>query len=563
MSRLPPAPPDEFGGLKDWANEVYEYLTSQAISTEEVEAAPIFLSHVDGSEKLFTDGLMMFDPSVPAPVYSYGGQWRSLYGAVSPGINMVWRGPWDDDTTYHEGDVVIDGNWLAIANTDTDERPAPVEIGETGWQLPDTPTWATISVTATTIWVGTRCTPVGAEKLTKLRIWGRPGFLYNVYLVKDPTGTPQLNLLTASFKPPFEGWHTASVPTEIFGPGEAFDAVMTISVDPDSLSPTEFDSTWDYIKQTNQSAPAAGQIIHATKALDVLSIHKTDNAAADQSTDLAGVADGSTIRIGSTIWTVLGVIDQTSYIDFIVTPAAQSTASGSNTVEFSTPASASLSYVRIATYWNGDPEFEGVGSTTGYDNLTTTTNAYGIDMELTPVAFSDDWDLLAYSSASGGGNSLVTTYPVALGVQYLAGETGGVVYAFPEGSLDEVTIDFQFVRAIDSTARRLYVTLVNSDDEEGNEWVSVSTDWSSDGVAGTVKIRGLSAGQSCAIDSYTNSGATGTPGNQQSRSQIVDHANLVDGSVLLDTNIVAVGLIWESGVEFAAGRMRATGTKWT
>lgn len=338
---------------------------------------------------------------------------------------MRWRGVWMEDASYEVNDVVIDQNWLAVATQWTEERPAPIEIGYTDWLLDDVPAWDEQLEDASSIITGLRYECTSAEKLTRIRMWCREGYVYSLLFIPDASGAIEdldqleYRLLISNFKPTSgTDWYATAIPTEIYGTGEKFGVLITITVDPDFVTPTNFSAQWDYQKPGAPQTPGSGRIEHPGDAAGHLYISHTDADSTDQSANLALITTGTVVGLGDSTWTVIGVTDYDDYIDLNISPAVQNSGTGKFEVSFDIPVVSSLSNALLDSFYVDQPNVTGLRAVDGYRNLVTSDDAFGVDVELTPISYSDEWDLMAYSSSSGSGSGAVTRMglvPVVVG----------------------------------------------------------------------------------------------------------------------------------------------------
>lgn len=73
ISRRMPSP-SRYSRWQDWARDVANVFESP--SDQPVEPTVVLLQHRMGNESAAVDGLIMFDPTLGAPVYSHDGDWH-------------------------------------------------------------------------------------------------------------------------------------------------------------------------------------------------------------------------------------------------------------------------------------------------------------------------------------------------------------------------------------------------------------------------------------------------------------------------------------------------------
>jgi len=305
---------------------------------------------------------------------------------------MNWKNKWAAGT-YNINDVVRDGDWTMVANKTTTERPAPQLVGDPIYLFPGTLNGVG-SPSASQVIVGQRYTPPVDKLITGFRIYTDAGQKYGVYIVTDPTGTPQFNQV-ASFTATTTGWVAINTSNVFIDAGEAFDLIATIN--PDN-TPTNTNATYVYTTPQNTAVPLAGQIIHANNAIDELWISTTDNNATDRSALLASLKLGDVIVSEGQSWTVQGNTNAGTYHIIQVVPTIQLVVDGTFTFQFQVYPVATILRQQATDEWPGDPEVSGLLAVdTGYDTIVPDDNQYNVDIQYQDIRFSDDWDILAFS----------------------------------------------------------------------------------------------------------------------------------------------------------------------
>ncbi|MFV2016737.1 MAG: hypothetical protein ACC656_15000, partial [Candidatus Heimdallarchaeota archaeon] len=189
-----------------------------------------------------------------------------------------------------------------------------------------------------------------------------------------------------------------------------------------SNSSTTEQAAWNReVNHNNQAASTTNW--RTNNANSSLRINDLDSVSVDQSTLLADINTGDTVKItqisDTTKWIEYHIIDATdgtTQWQYTVNLIAQATAGspdvGTNCdLVFTKPVTTSpTDYVFDTDYWlTNQPDwatFRGWQNTGGLPN-TFDNNAYGFDVMFQSASVSDDWDLVAYSnfSGSGGGSS--------------------------------------------------------------------------------------------------------------------------------------------------------------
>jgi len=317
---------------------------------------------------------------------------------------MYWKGAWAVGD-YLLNDVVRDGAYTMVANTATSDRPAPQTVGSPEFIYKGTGAVNHI-VNATQIVFGTRYILPYALQYSKIRVYTKTENRYLLYIVKDPLGTPIFNQV-GDFTAISDGWQEFTVPEEILLAGVAFDAVV-VSNKPDDV-PTTWVGDWDYSTPNNATNPTSGEIVHADKALDEFRIHKTDDNGGDRGTELEALTIGDIITDGSIRWAIQGITDNTTWMNFIVSPTTQR-ADGVTSFTFETVTAKDLETAREVDYNLGNSQVRGLFiADGGYTSIVPDDNQYGVDIMFQQMSVSADWELLAVSGGASGA-SIDLTY---------------------------------------------------------------------------------------------------------------------------------------------------------
>lgn len=389
-----------------------------------------------------------FDPAGSAATAEANA---NTYTDTSSAARLRWAGWYTENGVYAQNDVVRDGDYLMVSLIDGNNDPAaPTPTDSPAWEidLPAQPSWTTISgVTSSEIVNGARFIAQEELLLTKYRFWAAAGNVYSFYRVDDPGG-PGENFfaILMNYTLPVgeaDGWQEFGVGNEILMPTQTFDLFQTIR--DDSATTGHLVANWNYVTPNNPTVPLAGQISHADKLQSVLSVSKTDSDAVDRSASLALTMPGDLIDMGPDSWTILGITDRGTYVDFQIAPDAQTDAvDGTYSFDFVQYQASTMSYRQSTDYLLGRTDIRGLYTDTGgYNNITINDNAYGIDILTQPVEFSVNWEELAHSG--GGGSS-------AAPVDSVNGQTGAV------------TLDYTDVGAASAAQGTLADTAIQSGD---------------------------------------------------------------------------------------------------
>jgi hypothetical protein len=308
---------------------------------------------------------------------------------------LRWCGSYEAGKTYRENCVVLDGEWLMVANKHTADRPAPQPTGDPAW------TYAgldpTLQITAKSVTFGMAFSnPNDAYYLLAWRLWTVAGNQYSVFTVNEIGQiTPIIELEAGA-----DGWTEFALNSTIVGPGNTWSILATVR-EPDP-TPTVFLGNWTYFTPNNPGAPASGQVLHAHQAPGIIGVHKTDADAGDRGAELLALTAGDTIDALGVSWAIQSITDQGTYVDFGVAPATLGVPDGPTVFMFTTETATPITVLSDPDYWLADGRVAGLYSIDGGD-WAATDDAYGIDIQIQEVSVSPDWDVMSRMGGSGGG----------------------------------------------------------------------------------------------------------------------------------------------------------------
>ena len=219
---------------------------------------------------------------------------------------------------------------------------------------------------------------------------------YEVWLIEDPAGTPIIRQLVSRFTPDSTAAWKEFPLTEIFTSSTVWDILLITTGDATTTSLT---ASWNY--QSSSAAPAAGYAHHSPNGKTLVFNHD-DNGTTDREAALEALRPGDTITIGTTVWQIAKTTDGASAQTFEVLPRAQHATKGVGSFVFKATDSATLEYVTKSGHYSGDSEVQGLLSSTGYSNVATSNDAFGVDIEFQEMSVSADWDLISYSGEQTG-----------------------------------------------------------------------------------------------------------------------------------------------------------------
>lgn len=332
-----------------------------------------------------------------------------------------WRDPYVFGTEYKKNDMVRDGSWTMIANTDTTERAAPQEDGNPIWTAPDLPAWQTLSHS------GVVESGMRYENAVPITLIG-----YEIWV---PTVTPDYNYVIRTFlyyeddqsdiryeaiSEPLlveNNWTTIAVTQSLITAGAKFGILVNALNSGSDTVVGPYD--WGRGANDNNAAPASGDWNRNNNST-TLRIHKVDdngvNRGADGDGSLEGIIPGSTIQIvnqtdatQSSTYTVSGAptYDGTVY-SFPVTDdgdgvGGEPPVGAITVITITVPLPSPTEYVQVAPnttgYGTGILRFDGV------DQPGADANLFGVRILYDTWTASADWDIVSTAGGGGGGGS--------------------------------------------------------------------------------------------------------------------------------------------------------------
>jgi len=314
-------------------------------------------------------------------------------------LSMLWGGSYLDTLTYPGNTAVTDGPYMMVSNKVTNEKPAPQPLTEPAYKVGSTPTWATVSGTAFETITGQRYTWASGGLISNLRFFipsSASGLQHELWFIESPTGTPVFTQVLPRFTTnTTDAW--VDVPfNKLFKTAAVFDVLLVASR---SASSTSFTASWNY--QSSSAAPAAGYAHHSANGKTLVFNHD-DNGSTDRETVLEAMRTGDTITLGTTEWTIIKTTNGSSAHTFEVLPRIQHSTKGVGSFTFKAITSGAVNYVTKGGHYTSDSEVQGLLSATGYSNVSTSNDGFGIDVEYQQMDVSDDWDLISYSGEQIG-----------------------------------------------------------------------------------------------------------------------------------------------------------------
>lgn len=333
---------------------------------------------------------------------------------VALGTPMQWMGNWAGGKYYPQGAFVRDGDWTAIANKLTLDKPAPIPSAVASysldWTTPGPP--PTVENNTSVVVGGQTYTFAESGWIKELRIWISvltDDTNYRIIIINETD--PERPVSTVIEEPVLveNDWTTISLLDMLVPAG----TVLRMYVDAlNSATETNITGSWNFEGPTNAGVAPAAQSWTRDNQRTNLRIDKTDLDGTDRSAALESVIPNSLIRMAETdsvgnasSYRVNTVTDQSTYMEYTVTLVAQSggdvTAGAVTTVNIDVPIPVATEYVEELLVWGTPPTWatsvEGFLLFNGVDQAVPTTNAYGVDILFEPAEISLDWDIVSFT----------------------------------------------------------------------------------------------------------------------------------------------------------------------
>jgi hypothetical protein len=338
--------------------------------------------------------------------YDYSWDFRSFFDNSYANGKLSYEQTW-----------VSNGEFIAVANTDTTEPAFPVEVG-----LPD-PTYPTFPPFLD-------ATHTGQVRSGHTYTFTEPGAIEKVEVwVSDVTAATRYALVTVwgpnganptTLRRPLDGstltanqWNIVTVGTIYAAQGS--ELLLYLEVD-DFSSSTTTTGDWNYDGRQNTAVPATGAWNH-TNDQTIVRIHKTDFNSGDRAAELALMGVGTEIVFkdnagdpnGFTYIVQAAPVDQGTYYEYTVTLIGSSGTLVEDSVtgmtaETPVPNPAEYSY-ETDKWLNDSPTWATVASSLVFDGVPQAADSnigYGINIEFQQLAQSAEWDLIPVGGGTGG-----------------------------------------------------------------------------------------------------------------------------------------------------------------
>ena len=330
-----------------------------------------------------------------------------------------WVAPYTPGQAALRNDMVYDDTWLVIANKDTSARAAPQPSGDRQYDLPDAPAWALSSYNGV-VRSGREwdiVTPVG---LYGYDVWVptlTPDTEYVIFEYSYPTASPGDIRFQQVSEPLLveNAWTTVQATFSLIPAG------ITIGLFIDALnsgSSTLVTGGWARAADNNNvtTDPGAGGWGTANNNAS-LRVNFTDLDSTDRTTEVMGMIAGTTVTFSDTT-------DPNRSVTYALTtaptnqgthaswtaqvsdtgPSGAPAVGATTTMNATVPVPSPTDYVLLGG-GNPGPNTRGTLELDGVPQAGAEANAYGVRILWDEYIKSDDWDIMAYSAGSVGGDS--------------------------------------------------------------------------------------------------------------------------------------------------------------
>lgn len=351
------------------------------------------------------NAVLSFDPNTG----NYGAGidltiWWSLTAPPLQVNQMKWISGYTPGDAVLKDDVVRDGQYLMIANTDTEDAAAPASLGVPEYDITVVPT--NIESSLGSVRVQHEYTLTTGGWVTAVDICVPDDAASIEYRVATITET-QSKVVTLPALTPGE-WSTVLLGHTASGIGTKF-TIQLYALN--SSGSTNITGEWTCGGTSNNSDPA-DQSWNRRSQNNVLRIDKQDTTGTDRTADLMLIDSGATIKLEQnsnvnqylTYYITGNATDEGTCITYDVSlsetgPAGPPATGSTTTITAELPIAAQTEYYETADYWlTNQPDWATVVANKaigGNEVQGTEDNAYGIRVQFDSGYVSPDWDFLS------------------------------------------------------------------------------------------------------------------------------------------------------------------------
>jgi len=332
---------------------------------------------------------------------------------------LSWFGQWVDGT-YDTNDVVRDGAWTMVATTTTTDRAAPQAIGDADTQPSVDTVWAENNSHTGVVQMRHKYVTTTPGWLHSLRIrapfWDKDVFT-KITFVNNTTGA--VNIINNPILTD-DDWSIIRIDNVPYASGADFE-IWYEYYNSDELA--AINGSWT--SNVGTGIPTSQQFnIDNLATPTVIEVSYTDLGSDNRSTELDGVIVGSIININETGDTKRNVEVEVSAIDTTSVSSTKYTVTliqngkedvrddKTCTIGIDIPITQPSVFNYNTDYWLSNPlDWATVSSELYLDGViqADTNDGYGIEVIFQEASVSPDWELLAYSSITGGGAAGIST----------------------------------------------------------------------------------------------------------------------------------------------------------
>ena len=341
----------------------------------------------------------------------------NLEDIVATGLPMQWMGNWNSGLFYPKGSFVRDGEWTAVANKLTLDRPSPVPdpddpatYGITDW-IPTAGNPPVTQSNDSVVVSGQTYTFAQGGWIKELLVWATELTSNTSYRIVIVDTTDPDNPVSSVIEEPVlieNDWKIVALLDTVVPIG----SVLRISLEAlNSGADTNVSGGWRFQGNTPAGNPPATQNWTIDNNRTQFRIDKLDLDGTDRSTELEGVIPESTItaveteNVGNaTSMRVTSVVDSGTYMTYgvtLLTETGGGPAAGSvTTIDIDIPIPLPTQYAEQTLQFSTLPSWassvEGHLTFDGVDQGVPVTNGYGVDILFEPAEVSLDWDIVSF-----------------------------------------------------------------------------------------------------------------------------------------------------------------------
>ena len=350
-----------------------------------------------------------------ALVPRHGLFWNTTEDNFVAETRTNWRGEWMGGT-YYLHDMVTDDGLLMVANKTTNDKPAPVPVGEPAWRtgFDDSPPWVDDTLEEDALYTGARFVALQGSYLYSTRFWVPEldgSTEYECWLIVDPMGVADKRQLRGRFVPLEIGWFEIGIGVNIVPAGVPFDVLLVKYA---QGVPNVLSSSWEFKEENGNPdrETANGQSNQTEIRVANWDLNEMNNWQ-DEFAALENV-DGIKLSFAGREWDVVSTSNSGGTGGGRMTQILEPNQGWPDEEDYVFTWTwgdvEPIEYVVVVNHWASDPNINGFITGNYFVDpgaVTLNNNAYGVDIFAQPATVSDDWDFASSggSGSSGGGGA--------------------------------------------------------------------------------------------------------------------------------------------------------------